>query len=437
MAYSPHTTAEREAMLKAIGVEQIEELYTAVPGEMMNAQFDFPPALSEPELHRHLRGISSKNADALTHPIFLGAGAYNHFTPSAIRFITQRGEFQTAYTPYQPELSQGTLQSIYEFQTLVCQIAGMDVANASMYDGATSLAEAALMAVNITRRKKVIISDAIHPDSEAVLRTYADGHQIEVIATADPISHAELGAAACVIVQHPDFFGRITDLSDYAAKVHDAGSLLIIAFYPTALGLLKSPGEYGADIAVGEGQSLGVGLQFGGPYVGLLACKTQYVRSIPGRIVGQTKDSKGQRAYVLTLQTREQHIRREKATSNICTNEALIALGATVYTCLMGKQGLRRVAEMSYNHAHYLAERITELQGYKLHFAAPFFNEFVVDTPIAPADLNKRLWEQAGIIGGFDVSAKLGGNAMLLCTTEQNTKEQLDQLVGLLAQFGK
>ncbi len=435
MVYSAHTSVVREEMLRAIGVQDIEELYVDVPAGKINAPINLPAPLSEPELIAEIRRISAQSADVLTHPAFLGAGAYNHFVPAAIRFIQQRGEFQTAYTPYQPELSQGTLQAIYELQTLVCELTGMEVTNAGMYDGSTSVAEAALMATVINRRKRIVVSDALHPHSIDVLRTYADGHKIEVIATPDPLA-TDLSDVAAVIVQQPDFFGRIADLRGAAEKIHAAGALFILVYYPIALGLLKSPGEYDADIAVGEGQPLGSGVNFGGPYNGLMSCKNQYVRSMPGRIVGQTKDTKGQRGYVLTLQTREQHIRREKATSNICTNSALIALGSTVYMCLMGKAGLKRVAELSYNRAHYLAEQVAKIPGYKLHFDAPFFNEFVVEAPIAPADLNKRLWDEAGIIGGYDVSDRVP-NGWLLCATEMTTRAQIEQLVSLLQRYAE
>jgi glycine dehydrogenase subunit 1 len=435
MVYSPHTAEVRDEMLRAIGVRDIEQLYVDVPAGKLNADIILPAPLSEPELIAEIRRISATSADVLTHPAFLGAGAYNHFIPAAIRFIQQRGEFQTAYTPYQPELSQGTLQSIYELQTLVCELTGMDVTNAGMYDGSTSVAEAALMATVVNKRKRIVVSDALHPHSIDVLRTYADGHKIEIIATADPLT-ADLSGVAAVIVQQPDFFGRIADLRGAAERIHAAGALFIIAYYPIALGLLKSPGEYDADIAVGEGQPLGSGVNFGGPYNGLMSCKSQYVRSMPGRIVGQTRDVNGRRGYVLTLQTREQHIRREKATSNICTNSALIALGSTIYMCLMGKQGLQRVAQLSYNRAHYISEQVAKIPGYKLHFNAPFFNEFVIEAPLAPASLNQRLWDEANIIGGYDVSDRIP-NGWLLCATEMTSKAEIDKLVTLLQRYAE
>jgi glycine dehydrogenase subunit 1 len=348
-----------------------------------------------------------------------------------------RNEFYTAYTPYQPELSQGTLQQIYEFQTLVCQLTGMDVANASMYDAASALGEAAIMATTITKRHKVQISPRAHPEHKAVLRTYAQGHGIEMIEKDAAIkSAADLDPdVACVIIQIPNFIGEIRDFTGLADKIHEAGAMLIVVFNPISLGMLKTPGELGADIAIGEGQSLGVPLQFGGPYVGLFATKEKYVRQMPGRLAGITKDTEGRRGFVLTLQTREQHIRREKATSNICTNEALIALAATAYMCMMGPQGLKRVAELSYQRAHYLAKKIAQLPGYRIISRDPFFHEFAVETPIAPAELNKRLLEHK-IIGGLDISntpeVEGANNAWLLCATEMNTREQIDRFVEVL-----
>jgi glycine dehydrogenase subunit 1 len=374
--------------------------------------------------------------------MFLGAGAYNHFSPSAVYRIMSRSEFYTAYTPYQPELSQGTLQQIYEFQTLVCQLTGMDVANASMYDAATALGEAAVMASTISKRKKVAISPKTHPEHKAVLRTYAANHGIEIIERDANIKEAsELGSdIGCVVVQQPNFLGEIRDLEGLADKVHEAGAVLIVVFDPISLGMLKSPGELDADIAIGEGQSLGVPMSFGGPYVGLLATKDKYVRMMPGRLAGMTKDTEGRRGFVLTLQTREQHIRREKATSNICTNEALMALAATAYMCLMGPQGLRRVAEICYQRSHYLAKRIAKLPGYKLISRDPFFKEFAVQTPISPTELNRRLLEHK-IIGGLDISGtpEVDGmeNAWLLCVTELNTREQMDRLVAALEGMGE
>ncbi|MBF6612672.1 MAG: aminomethyl-transferring glycine dehydrogenase subunit GcvPA [Chloroflexi bacterium] len=442
MVYTPNTEAQRQEMLASIGLTSVHDLYQEVPASLLDPQIKLPPPLSEPELVAEMRRLSERNADATHNAIFLGAGSYNHFSPSAVYRIMSRSEFYTAYTPYQPELSQGTLQQIYEFQTLVCQLTGMDVANASMYDAASALGEAAVMASAITRRKKVVISPKTHPEHKAVLRTYADGHGIEVIERDANIKESSELAddIACVIVQQPNFLGEIRDLDGLAEKVHAAGAMLIIVFDPISLGLLKTPGELDADIAIGEGQGLGVPMQFGGPYCGLFATKEKYMRQMPGRLAGMTKDVNGKRGYVLTLQTREQHIRREKATSNICTNEGLIALAATAYMCLMGPQGLKRVAEICYQRSHYLAKCIAGLPGYKIVSREPFFKEFAVQTPISPTELNRYLLRQ-GVIGGLDISRRpeVEGedNVWLLCVTELNTKEQMDRLLSALEGIGK
>jgi glycine dehydrogenase subunit 1 len=441
MVYTPNTEAQRKEMLGVIGVGSIDDLYAEVPREVRDPKIELPPALSEPEVIAEMRRLSEMNANAAQYAHFLGAGSYNHFSPSAVYRIMSRNEFYTAYTPYQPELSQGTLQQIYEFQTLICQLTGMDVANASMYDAASALGEAAIMAANITKRKKVVISPKAHPENKAVLRTYAGSHGIEVVEQDANIKESSDLAddIACVIVQQPNFLGEIRDLTGLADRVHGAGALLIVVFDPISLGMLKSPGELDADIAIGEGQSLGVPMSFGGPYCGLFATKEKYVRLMPGRLAGMTKDTTGKRGFVLTLQTREQHIRREKATSNICTNQGLMALVNTVYLSLMGKQGLKRVAELSYQRAHYLANRITKLPGYKLISRDPFFKEFAVETPLSPSELNSRLLEEK-IVGGLDISgtpeADGAQNAWLLCVTEMNSREQMDRLVDALGRIG-
>jgi glycine cleavage system P protein (glycine dehydrogenase) subunit 1 len=437
MVYTPNTEAQRQEMLQEIGLNTIEDLYQEVPRQVIDPAIHLPAPLPEPELMAEMRRLSEKNADALHYAHFLGAGSYNHFSPSAVYRLMSRNEFYTAYTPYQPELSQGILQQIYEFQTLICQLTGMDVANASMYDAASALGEAAVMAASITKRKQVIISPKAHPEYKAVLQTYADGHNIEIIQRDANIKEAsELGQdVACVIVQQPNFLGEVRDLNGLADKIHQAGAILIMVYDPISLAILKSPGEYDADIAIGEGQSLGIPMQFGGPYVGLFATKEKYVRQMPGRLAGMTKDVNGKRGFVLTLQTREQHIRREKATSNICTNEALIALAATVYMCCMGPQGLKRVAEICYQRSHYLAKRIAKLPGYKIISREPFFKEFAVQTPISPTELNHRLLEHK-IVGGLDISrtpeADNADNVWLLAVTELNSKEQMDRLVEAL-----
>jgi glycine dehydrogenase subunit 1 len=439
MVYTPNTEAQRQEMLSAMGLNSLDELYREVPPQVLNPKIDLPAPLSEPELTAEMRKLSELNADAAHYAFFLGAGAYNHFSPSAVYRIMSRSEFLTAYTPYQPELSQGTLQQIYEFQTLVCQLTGMDVANASMYDAGSALGEAAIMATSITKRRKVLISPRVHPEHKAVVRTFAASHGVEIFEHDAAIrDSSDLGDdIACVIIQQPNFIGEIRDFSTLASKVHGAGAMLIEVFDPISLGLLKTPGELDVDIAIGEGQSLGVPLQFGGPYVGLLATKEQYVRQMPGRLAGITRDTEGRRGFVLTLQTREQHIRREKATSNICTNSGLIATAATAYMCLMGPQGLKRVAEICYQRSHYLAKRIAKLPGYRIISREPFFKEFAVQTPISPTEINRRLLDHK-IIGGLDISntpeVEGTGNAWLLCVTEMNTLEQLDRLVEALGE---
>src|SRR6266540_4304240 len=361
--------------------------------EVRFPELKLPPALSEIELRRELNALSNQNGNAVSHSIFLGAGAYNHFVPSAVDQILRRAEFYTAYTPYQPEISQGTLQAIFEYQSLICAITGMDVANASHYDGGTALAETALD---------------------------------ELLALVD-------NTTAAVMIQSPDFFGTLHDLKPIAEKVHAAGALLVAHFDPIALGLFQSPGEAGADIATAEGQPLGIGLNFGGPYLGIFTCSEKYIRKLPGRIVGATKDVDGELAYVLTLRAREQDIRRERATSNICTNQGLMALAAAVYLSLVGRQGLRRVAELCYHRAHYAAAEIAKLPGYSVLDRGPFFKEFVVHCPRPVAEINAALRER-GIVGGYDLSQDYAGheNAMLLCVTEMNSRGEIDGLVQAL-----
>ena len=447
MNYIPSSEAERQAMLAAVGVGSLDDLFDVVPQHVRFPELNLPPALSEMEVAQKVGALGERNADLAHHPCFLGAGAYRHYVPSAVGHLVGRSEFYTAYTPYQPEISQGTLQSIYEFQSMVGELLGLDVANASMYDGASAAAEAAIMAINITRRKKIIVPRSLHPDSRAVIRTYLHPQGVEIIeveTAADAADAAiaagtdEEGGAACIVVQQPNFFGLLEDVAALGDKIHSVKGLLVVQAYPTALGLLKSPGACGADIAVGEGQSLGSKLSFGGPYVGLFACRTEYVRNLPGRIVGETTDKAGKRGYVLTLQTREQHIRREKATSNICTNTALVALTATIYMSLMGKKGLREVAELSYQKAHYAAAEIAKLDGYTLkHGDAPFFNEFVVDVSRkggAQAVEDALLAE--GIIGGYRLARAYSdekyADSMLFCCTETNTKAEIDRLMKAL-----
>jgi glycine dehydrogenase subunit 1 len=381
--------------------------------------------------------LSAQNENLNDYACFLGAGAYRHYVPSVVGHLAGRSEFYTAYTPYQPEVSQGTLQVIYEFQSMMCELYGMDVANASMYDGASALAEAAIMAVNVTGRTKVILPRSIQPDSRALTHTYTAPQGIELVETAtlEEALAALDDKTAALLVQQPDFFGQVHDLQQLADAAHAHKALLVVSSYPTALGLIKSPGECGADIAVGEGQPLGMRLSFGGPYVGLFTCRTEYVRNLPGRIVGQTLDKNGKRGFVLTLQAREQHIRREKATSNICTNEGLIALITTIYLSALGKQGLQQVARQCYDKAHYAASEIAKLPGYSLAFSGPFFNEFVVRcSSAAQVEKVQQAALDAKMIAGYALAQDYPElqDCVLFCCTEMNTKAEIDALVQVL-----
>lgn len=443
MPYIPHTERDREEMLAVAGASSFDDLLQAVPEERRYPALDLPPALAEPGVLRYMLALSERNADVDHMPSFQGGGAYNHFIPAAVRSITSRNEFYTAYTPYQPEVSQGTLQSTYEFQTMVSRLMGMDVANASMYDGATAAAEGALLAVHYTRRRKVIVPRSFHPEWLEVIGTFTSGLDLEIevvgsaaapwLVTADEVARAVDHTTACVLVQYPNFFGGIEDVRAMAEAAHAQGALLVAAAYPVALGLLRSPGELGADVAVGEGQSLGNDLNFGGPYLGLFATREKLVRYMPGRLVGATRDLDGHTGYVLTLQTREQHIRREKATSNICTNEALNALAATAYLALMGKHGMRDVARLCLDNAHYLASAVAELDGWTVLTSAPFFNEFVLQCPVPAADVVSAA-SDAGILAGVDLGRFIPEHAdkLLVCATEMNTRAEMDEYIAVL-----
>ncbi len=438
--YIPITDADRAEMLKTIGVERLTDLFEAVPTDHRFPPLRLPDPLSEPELRRELGRLERMNAHASSHMIFLGAGAYNHFVPAAVDQILRRGEFYTAYTPYQPEVSQGTLQAIFEYQSLICALTGMDVANASHYDGGTALAEAAIMAINVVRgRRKIVVAPGVNPQYRAVMRTLLQGVDVEITGDENPeASLAEVAAlvdqtTAALVVQSPDFFGVLHDLRPLTTAAHAAGALMVAHFDPIALGLFQTPGEAGADIATAEGQPLGVGLSFGGPYLGIFTCRQQYVHKIAGRLVGVTRDVENRLAYVLTLRAREQDIRRERATSNICTNQGLMALAAAVYLSLVGRQGLRQVAELCYHRAHYAAAQIAQLPGYQVLDRGPFFKEFVVRTPRPVGAINAALREQ-GIIGGYDLSGDYPhlGDAMLLCVTEMNSRADIDALAAAL-----
>ena len=445
-SYVPSTDAERASMLQAIRVETIGELFQDIPEELRYPELRLPAAASEPEILSELGELSEHNVDLGHAPCFLGAGAYRHFVPSVVKHVLSRSEFYTAYTPYQPEVSQGTLQAIFEYQSMICALTGMDASNASHYDGATSLAEAVITAVNVGRgkRRKVVVSSGVHPEYREVVRTYTQGMKLTV--TGDAVDTVDIGTlvetvdadTACVVVQNPDFLGSLHEpaaLCDLAEAAHAARALFIVVTDPISLGLLQAPAQYGADIVCGEGHVLGGGLNFGGPYLGYFACKKQYVHKMAGRVVGETVDARGERGFVLTLSAREQHIRRERATSNICSNEALVALAAAVYLAAMGKTGLRKVAELCYHKAHYAAGQLAALPGYELMNDASFFKEFPLKCPKPVAEINDYLLNEWGIIGGYDLEADYPrlSNTMLVCVTEMNTKEEIDYLVEALS----
>ena len=427
--YIPNTDADRRQMLQAIGVSSAEQLFQDIPSQFRHPPLDIPPPLSELELRREIGELARQNALPGDYACFLGAGSYRHHIPAVVRQLTSRSEYMTSYTPYQPEVSQGTLQATYEFQSLVCQLTGMEVANAGMYDGASSMAEAALMAARITQRNRVAVLDTVSPAYRDVLQTYVQAPGLEI----DSVTSAGVGLrqdTACLIVQQPNFFGYLEELADLSSRAHAEGALFVVCSDPISLGMFKPPSDYDADIVVAEGQSLGVAPTFGGPYVGIFACKRQHVRQMPGRIVGRTVDTQGRTGYVLTLQTREQHIRRERATSNICTSVGLIALTATVYMAAQGKQGLRHIARLCYQKAHYAASLIDKIPGYSLPLGGTFFREFVVRCPRPPQEINERLLGYR-IIGGLDVSESIP-NGMLLCCTELNSREEIDSLATAL-----
>ena len=429
--YIPNTPDEQAAMLGTLGLASIDQLFDDIPAEFRNPSLGLPPPLSELEIQRELGALAAQNRPLGSGPSFLGAGCYHHFIPAIVKALMTRGEFLTAYTPYQAEASQGTLQVIYEFQTLVCNLFDMDVGNAGMYDGATSLAEAALMACRVTRRNKVIVLDTVSPAYNEVIHTYCRPQNIEVL-TAPAESFDIDDESACVVVQYPNFFGYIEDLAGLMDAAHSHGALGVVSCDPIAVGMFQPPGHFGADIVTGEGQPLGIPASFGGPYLGLFATKQEFIRQMPSRLSGRTVDRNGETGYVLTLQTREQHIRRERATSNICTNEALYALAATIYLAALGKSGLKQVAELCYHKAHYAASEIAGLPGYSLPSPATFFQEFVVQCPLPAPEINRRLMER-NILGGLDVGDRWP-HGMLLCVTEMSAKAEIDALAAALAE---
>jgi glycine dehydrogenase subunit 1 len=429
--YLPNTDADRRTMMQEIGVGSIEELFQDIPERLRHAQFKLPSPLSELELKRELNQLASRNTSLDNCACFLGGGSYRHFIPSTVEHVISRSEFYTVYTPYQAEVSQGTLQGTYEYQSLVCQLTEMEVSNAGMYDGSTAAAEAAIMACMITKRGKVAVATTVNPTYRDVIRTYVKGRNFSVQTV--ELDSSLSSDCACLVVQQPNFFGYLEEMEAHVQKVHDIGALFIAIVDPISLGMFKPPGHYGADIAVADGQALGNPTSFGGPGLGIFTCRQEYLRQMPGRIVGKTVDVEGKPGYVMTLVTREQYIRMERATSNICTSEALMALAAAVYLATLGKRGLRHVAELCYHKAHYAAKEIAKLKGYSLVFSKPFFKEFAISCPVAPSQINQALFKES-ITGGSDISHIID-NGMLLCVTEMNTKQEIDRLVEILGTF--
>ena len=444
MPYIPNTPEDQQAMLEAIGAASVEELFAMVPAELrLDRDLDLPAAMGEMELTAHMAELAARNTSAEEAVCFLGGGSYDHFIPAVVDFVASRSEFYTAYTPYQAEASQGSLQAFFEYQTLITQLTGMDVSNASLYDGGSAAAEAVLMAMGATRRNaRVVIARSVHPEYRRILATYLANFDTELVTVEAPggtvlpegLDAAVNDQTACVLIQHPNFFGCLEEVDRAAEIAHRAGALLVVAVDPISLGLLTRPGDYGADVVVAEGQSLGCPMAFGGPYLGILACREKFVRRVPGRLVGQTVDRRGKPCWVLTLQTREQHIRREKATSNICTNQGLMALRAAVYLAAMGPAGIRSVANLCLQKARYAAERLTEASSLSLALDPPTFKEFVVR--VADGEVEKLLEgaRQEGILAGVPLARWYPelADCFLVAVTEKRTKAEIDRLARCL-----
>ncbi|MGI8775435.1 MAG: aminomethyl-transferring glycine dehydrogenase subunit GcvPA [Actinomycetota bacterium] len=433
MDFIPHTDADRAAMLESIGVASMDELFASIPTDVrFSGDLEVPQELNEVDLVDHVTRLAQRNRPLTC---FAGGGTYEHHVPAVVRALASRGEFATSYTPYQPELSQGVLQAVYEFQTMVCELYGMDVANASLYDGASALVEAVNLAVRVTTRERIVLAGTIHPHHLAVLRTYTSGLGFDLAhlpVGEDGVTDwaaADVGDAAAVVCPYPNFFGRLEDLAAASARAHDAGALSVAMVDPTAMGVLKSPSELGADVAVGEGAMLGNAMSYGGPYVGFFATKLAHVRQVPGRIAGETLDADGRRAYVLTLQAREQHIRRAKATSNVCTNQTLMAIAATIHLGWLGPVGLRRMGEICIRRTAFAAQRLADIPGCRVRFAGPHFKEFVLETPAAGADLVAALGRR-----GFLCGPHLGrwfpelDRCLLIAVTERRTRDDITAL---------
>ncbi|RLL47096.1 aminomethyl-transferring glycine dehydrogenase subunit GcvPA [Oceanobacillus piezotolerans] len=438
--YLPDTEQDQKEMLEYLNVSSVEDLFADIPSNIrLEGELDIPEADPEPVLRKKLNKMSAKNINADQYSTFLGAGTYDHYIPSVVDHMISRSEFYTAYTPYQPEISQGELQAMFEFQTMVCELTGMDVANSSMYDGFTSLAEAASLAVASKKRSKVLVSRGVHPESRAILNTVAkgQGYAVEEVGLDTDITdlkqlQSQLGKdTAAVIIQYPNFFGSIEDLAEIKKYANEQGALFIVSANPLALALLQSPGKLGADMVVGDMQPLGIPMAFGGPHCGYFAVDKKFMRKIPGRIVGQTNDDQGNRGFVLTLQAREQHIRRDKATSNICSNQALNALASAVCMTALGKHGIRQMAQQNFEKANYMAN-LLQSKGFIVKNKSAFFNEFVVELPLPVKEVNEKLLE-SGIIGGYDLGEAYGEQKqMLIAVTEQRSKEEIDQFVECL-----
>lgn len=430
--YSPITNEDKAEMLKSIGINSQSELFSDLPQKFINPSLNLPESISEFDLLTEISILADKNKTPGNIPSFLGAGSYRHFIPSVVKQISSRGEYMTAYTPYQPEISQGTLQVGYEFQSMICELTGMDVANSGMYDGATALAEAALMASRVTRRNEIIILDTVSPRYYNVVKTFLKSSNISLFQanSIDHIKSLSSEKTAAVLVQSPNFFGYTENLTEIQQITQAISALFVVSSDPISMAFFKPPAHYNADIVVAESQPLGIPPSFGGPYLGIFACKKKYLRQMPGRIVGKTIDQDNNPGFVLTLQAREQHIRRETATSNICTSAALIALTTTAYLACLGKQGLKYISELCYYKSHYAASSIQSIPGYTLPFKGTFFKEFVIQCPRHPKEINSIL-KQNNIIGGYDIS-DLITNGMLLCFTETNTKSEIDQLISTL-----
>lgn len=447
MPYIPHTEKDRECLLKAVGAEKIDDLIAVPENARLKGELKLPKGLTEQELTKALKEKAARNSTVEDYSSFLGAGAYNHYIPAVVDSVISRSEFYTSYTPYQPEISQGTLQAIFEYQTIVCQLTGMDVANASLYDGASAVAEAALMARRITGRDKVLLSAALHPEYRETVRSYLHGagnHVSEVmycteagVTLPDALDAALDKDTACLVIQSPNFFGSIEDLKSLADKAHAKGALIVaVTNEAVSFGLLASPGSLGADIAVGDNQSFGNTLSYGGPYLGFMATKTEFIRQMPGRIVGETVDRDGKRAFCLTFSTREQHIRREKATSNICTNHGLCALAASVHMVSLGEVGLRRLALLNLSKAEYLKKALANISGVEIAFSSPTFNEFTIKISSAPEEVLKGLLKKK-VMGGLGLKRFYPAldKHILVAVTEMNTKEEMDSFVDALSKI--